>query len=200
MGATKTTKGLRDGALVVLEGLDSAGKSTQGQALANRLGGSGAALNRLHMPSGDTDVTRLVYGAMEGGDLRSSFAQQLLHLACHAEHAGRIAHLRDNGGLLLDRWWWSTWAYGVRSAAVSANERRVLESVIDVVWGDVAADIVFLFLNPFSEDRHNVASVEPAYRQLADAHPDVAVAVPVLDVDGRTEFMLDELEGRGLLL
>lgn len=190
---------LRDGALVVLEGLDSAGKSTQVEALVGKLGRLGSAPNRLHMPSGVSDVTRAVYEAMEDGRLVSPFARQLLHLACHAENASKVAELRDDGGLLLDRWWWSTWAYGVRSADLSDDERRTLEDVIEVVWGKVVADVVFLFLHPFSADRHNVAGLEGSYRELADRHPVVAVVVPEGNVESRTEFMFDELEGRGLL-
>lgn len=184
----------------MLEGLDAAGKSTQVGALVEKLGRLRSAPNRLHMPSGDSDVTRAVYEAMEDGRLVSPFARQLLHLACHAENASKIARLRDDSGLLLDRWWWSTWAYGVRSADLPDGERRALEDVIEVVWGSVVADVVFLFLHPFSTDRHNVAGVESAYRELVDRHPVVAVVVPEGDVEDRTEFMLGELEGRGLLL
>jgi len=199
MNATEPSAVLRDGALVVLEGLDSAGKSTQAEALIERLGRLGSAPNRLHMPSGDSNVTKAVYEAMEDGGLKSPFARQLLHLACHTENASKIAELRENGGLLLDRWWWSTHSYGVCSADLSDRERRALKEVIDVVWGGVAADVVFLFLHPFSADRHNVAGIEAAYRELADRHPDVAVVVAQGDVKDRSEFMLGELAGRGLL-
>lgn len=199
MIAAKSPAGLRDGTLVVLEGLDSAGKSTQLEALVEKLGGSGPAPNRLHMPSGSSDVTRAVYEVMEEGRLVSPFARQLFHLACHAENASKIAELRAAGALLLDRWWWSTWAYGVRSADLSDGERRALEDVIEVMWGRVVADVVFLFLHPFSADRHNVAGLEGAYRELADRHSVVTVVVPEGDVEDRTEFMLGELEGRGLL-
>lgn len=199
MIAAESRAGLRDGALVVLEGLDSAGKSTQVEALVEKLGRLGSAPNWLHVPSGDSDVTRAVYEAMEDGRLVSPFAHQLLHLACHAENANKIAELRHDGGLLLDRWWWSTWAYGVRSADLSNGERRALEDIIEVVWGRVVPDVAFLFLHPFSADRHNVAGVEGAYRELADRHPLVAVVVPEGAVEDRTEFMLGELEGRGVL-
>ncbi|MDP8930526.1 MAG: hypothetical protein M3O70_18640, partial [Actinomycetota bacterium] len=82
MNAAEARVRLRDGVLVTLEGLDSAGKSTQAGALVERLGELGSAPNRLHMPSGDSHVTRAVYEAMEDGRLESPFARQLLHMAC----------------------------------------------------------------------------------------------------------------------
>src|SRR4051794_7388128 len=102
---------LRPGALVVLEGLDRTGKSTQMSAL-RELRWDYPVPIFTHMPSGLTDLTQAIYRLTEAKRIASPLARQLLHLACHAENLGPLDLERREHAVVLDRWWWSTMAYG----------------------------------------------------------------------------------------
>jgi dTMP kinase len=108
---TKRPLRLRPGALVVLEGLDRTGKSTQRNRLAELTWANPTPVFT-HMPSGLTSLTADIYHLTEKAVIQSAWARQLLHLACHAENMPAIADARNHGGVVLDRWWWSTVAYG----------------------------------------------------------------------------------------
>src|SRR5690554_1260672 len=97
------------GAVIVFEGLDQTGKSTQ----LNRLRGSvdAGSIVFAHMPSGFTTFTQRVYRALESETAdekpTSGLAQQLAHLACHAESVPDLKRAAETRSLILDRWWWS---------------------------------------------------------------------------------------------
>src|SRR5437868_1252792 len=102
---------LRPGSLVVLEGLDKTGKTTQRKELAAAPWDPPTPLVT-HMPSGLAELTEAIYQATEHHEIASPLARQLLHLACHAENLPALAEARQERGVILDRWWWSTVAYG----------------------------------------------------------------------------------------
>lgn len=106
-----TSLQLRPGSLIVLQGLDRSGKSTQMKRLS-KLAWAEPRPEFTHMPSGMTDLTKDIYSFTEDRQISSPLAQQLLHIACHAENIELIADARQHHGLFLDRWWWSTVAYG----------------------------------------------------------------------------------------
>src|SRR5258708_36870334 len=102
---------LRPGTLIVLEGLDRTGKSPQADAL-KALRWAEPAPVFAHMPSGLTALTGEIYRLTEHTPITSPLARQLLHLACHAENIDTLARARQTSGVVLDRGWWSTVAYG----------------------------------------------------------------------------------------
>ena len=112
---------LRSGSLVVFEGLDRSGKFTQLSALT-QLSWAELAPVFTHMPSGLTDLTKGVYRLTEDTPINSPLAWQLLHLACHAENIDAVSQARDSGGVVLDRWWWSTVAYGWHGAGLANGD------------------------------------------------------------------------------
>lgn len=192
---------LRPDSLIVFEGLDRSGKSTQIKRLS--------ALDWLvpgprftHMPSGLTDLTRNIYSLTENSQISSPLARQLLHIACHAENIGPIADARVRHGLFLDRWWWSTIAYGWYGAelARSGLNKSVFFGLIESVWSAQQADVVFLFMKPHESDRLNRDEVRRGYVALAAEHESITVAVPPLGPEDTTEFILASLRARELLV
>lgn len=103
--------------LIVLEGLDGAGKSTQVRLLKEYITGSGKELHYLHFPRFDAPV----YGELiakflrgEFGSIESVHPQLVALLFAHdrADAAARIREWLSNGAyVLLDRYVYSNIAY-----------------------------------------------------------------------------------------
>ena len=192
---------LAPGTLVVFEGLDRSGKSTQIDRL-RRLPGWRPAPTFLHLPSGATRLTEAVYRLTESEPITSPLARQLLHLACHAENSRALSAARAGGGLVLDRWWWSTVAYGWYGGDLEAEgvDRAAFLGMIDMVWRAHPADLVFLFTTPYQRDELNRTVVRQGYASLAETHAARTVEVPPGTPDATTDFVLARLLERNLLI
>ncbi|WNV82883.1 hypothetical protein [Umezawaea sp. Da 62-37] len=192
---------LAQGSLVVLEGLDRSGKTTQRDRL-KRLDWITPAPVFTHMPSGLKQLTEGIYRLTEDATISSPLARQLLHLACHAENVSALACARAEGGVVLDRWWWSTVAYGwfAGRLADAGLAESVFFGLIDAVWSQHPANLVFLFTNPYVHDTLNRDEVRDGYSRLAAQYPDVTVQVPVAEPDEVTNFLVTHLRDAGLLL
>lgn len=103
---------------------------------------------------------------------------------------------------MLDRWWWSTVAYGWYAGQLAGTglTEAVFRDVIDSVWAGQPADLVFLFTTPFQHDDLNRDAVARGYADLAAQHATVAVMVPKADIDVTTAFLLRTMRDRGLLI
>jgi dTMP kinase len=190
---------LRPGSLVVLEGLDRTGKSTQRSALETATWDRPAPVVA-HMPSGLTALTRAIYETTERQKITSALARQLLHLACHAENLLALSEARARCGVILDRWWWSTVAYGWFGGGLSEElSQDAFFGAVDMAWGGFEADVIFLFLSTYEEDVHNVSAVSDGYRWLADRLRGGVVEVPAGSKEQISAFLLDELRRRALI-
>jgi len=191
---------LRPGALVVLEGLDRTGKSTQMSAL-QQLRWNDPVPVFTHMPSGLTELTQAVYHLTEAKNIASPLARQLLHLACHAENLGPLDVTRRKRAVVLDRWWWSTLAYGWYGGQLARHgvEEELFKGLIGTVWAGHPADAVFLFTTPHERDDHNRSEVYEAYELLAAENPELTVRVPRLDPMATTAFLVSALRERRIL-
>lgn len=193
---------IQRGAVIVFEGLDQAGKSTQ----LNRLRGSVDAGSTViaHMPSGFTTFTQRVYRALEGETAddkpMSGLAQQLAHLACHAESMPDLKRAAAKRSLILDRWWWSTLAYGWYGGSVkkSGLPESSFKELIDTIWSPITPSIVFVFLEPHHLDRNNAPGVHDGYRALLEEHAECAVVVPIANEEATHSFVTETLLERGL--
>lgn len=192
---------LRPGAVVVLEGLDATGKSTQIEKLkALPWASDGPAF--AHMPSGLTELTTEIYRLTETHVISSPLARQLLHLACHAENMDRLVDARTSRGLVLDRWWWSTIAYGWFGANLEGLgiERSVFEGIVRGVWSRIHADVVLLFNTPHLHDDLNTKDVARGYKKLAEDHAERTVVVPTGTPDEVHKSIYESLVDRGILV
>lgn len=185
---------------VVFEGLDRTGKSTQLEMLREVLDSS--ATTFAHMPSGLTSFTNRVYQALEvsGEGPKSGLAKQLAHLSCHAENIASLIDAAESQSLVLDRWWWSTLAYGWYGGSVeqSGLSESSFQELIQTIWKPIVPSAVFVFLKPHQLDQNNAEGVELGYQTLVAIHDDIAVPVPALKPEATHRFILDELERRGI--
>lgn len=198
----KVELAIRAGAIIVLEGLDQAGKSTQLKRLRGAVDPESTVF--AHMPSGFTTFTRRVYAALEGKSADekplSGLAQQLAHLACHAESVLDLKRAAETRSLILDRWWWSTLAYGWYGGSVkqSGLPESSLKEIINTIWSPIIPSIVLVFLEPLHLDANNTRDVQEGYHSLMEGHSELSVIVPRTDEDETYSFLVETLLARGL--
>lgn len=136
--------------LVIFEGVDAAGKSTICGKYLKGLVHKGVNAKLMAFP-GNTPGTlgHLVYKlhhdvSTVGVDRLTSASLQALHIAAHLDaiESVIVPTLEAGETVVLDRYWWSTWVYGL-CGGVSA---RILESLIDaerIAWGPWLPSVVF---------------------------------------------------------
>lgn len=121
------TRRVAGGLLVVFEGIDGAGKTTQCEMLAARLGSDGWDVARLREPS-DGPYGRRIRALAQSGRESISLQEELeLFLADRRENVcGRIRPALDRGAIvILDRYYYSTIAYqGARGLDPGEIRRR----------------------------------------------------------------------------
>lgn len=140
------------GKLFVFEGADAVGKSTLAEWFATYLRDSGAESTLLSFPGKEAGtlgqhIYDLHHDPVRFGIITAINAAsiQLLHVAAHIDAIeNRIKPLLNEGKtIILDRFWWSTFVYGL-AAGVS---RSVLDGMIEVeraIWKPVQPDRLFL--------------------------------------------------------
>ena len=127
--------------LIVLEGLDGAGKSTQVRKLKEYLESKGA-LDYIHFPRYDAPV----YGGLISAFLRGDFGSnetvhpQLVALIYAEDRHGAVPEIRkslDAGrNVLLDRYVYSNIAYQCAKLSDPAKIEELRKWIIDTEFGD----------------------------------------------------------------
>ena len=145
------TDGSTQGRLIVFEGPDNVGKSTIVEQFTSRLRRTGVHCLQMAFPgSYPGTLGSLVYDLHHDADDLglgeiNPTSLQILHIAAHIDAIeGRILPaLRTGAWVVLDRFWWSTWVYGIASGVPETS----LETMIELErlhWGEVQPDVLFL--------------------------------------------------------
>ena len=142
------------GRLYVFEGPDGIGKSTLAAEFARHLAKNCRVVQMSFPGRDDGSLGRHIYDLHHapnrfGVEKLTTASLQLLHVAAHVDAIeARIVPLLEAGTtVILDRYWWSTWVYGV----VGGARREVLEKMVDLERGLWASDlpaVVFLVTRP----------------------------------------------------
>lgn len=139
------------GKLIVFEGVDGIGKSSLSKEVARRLNDSGITSISLAFPGNDPGTLgHLVYQIHHdlsalGVTSVTALALQTLHVAAHfdAMESRIFPALQGGTWVILDRFWWSTWVYGIHQGIAP----DYLEAIIDAErtrWGSVKPDLLFM--------------------------------------------------------
>ena len=161
------------GKLFVFEGPDGVGKTTLSKAATDLLSAAGQSSQWLSFPGREPGTLgHLVYQVHHQPrqfniDHLTDAAKQALHIAAHLDAIEqRIKPLLASGhNVVLDRFWWSTWVYGV-TAGLDPGFLQALIEVEKLAWRDVAPACIVLVTTNAPRDR---AGEELAtWRTLAD--------------------------------
>jgi thymidylate kinase len=136
--------------LIVFEGVDAAGKSTVCARYLEVLVDHGVIARLLSFPGKEPGTLgNLVYQLHDnpqskGVDRMTSASLQALHIAAHLDAIETVIvpSLEAGETILLDRYWWSTWVYGV----VGHADPKVLRALIEaerLAWGRWQPALVF---------------------------------------------------------
>jgi len=188
-------RGRAPGNLYVVEGPDSVGKTTLAGAFVNRLreaaiparllafpgneaGTLGRHVYRLHHDPAAFDISRIDPSSL-----------QALHVAAHIDAIEHEIRPRVESGetVVLDRFWWSTWVYGIEGGAPPASLHALIE-LEKVHWRTLSPQLIFLVKRhaPFDNLTHR-----ERFRRLTDHYVDLA---------GRTEdFQVHMLSNMGTI-
>jgi dTMP kinase len=128
-------------------------------------------------------------------------ALQLLHVAAHLDVIDRQIRPRVAAGeiVLLDRYWWSTWVYGVLSGTDHGTLRTMIELEREH-WGELHPEAVFLIRRPIESiphaERADFVRQDEQYRAIAANEQDVVELSNAATVEAAVEQVVRELDTR----
>ena len=144
----KTTRGR----LIVFEGVDAAGKTTLCKELCSSLNRECRIVRHCHFPgTRQGTLGELVYrihhshSSEFGVPNIDPCSLQLLHIAAHVDaiESEIKPALRDGEWVVLDRFWWSTYVYGLDDG-VRESQLQLMIDVEKSAWGSILPDVLFL--------------------------------------------------------
>jgi thymidylate kinase len=187
---------------VVFEGVDGSGKTTLANALADYYRTVRPAISLYHgsFPGADPGtlgewVYRLHHQNIPGEigpGVIAAPALQLLHVASHVDAILlRIGPVFRHGGVvILDRYWWSTYAYARRN--LPPDLAWPLVEAERPFWHDLPVPIAIYLTRRLSLKAHEIdseahLSIDAAYHEVVAKERQRSVVVHELENDGSLE-------------
>jgi thymidylate kinase len=196
------------GRLYVFEGLDGSGKTTIARNFCELLNQKNHSTKYFSFPG---HLKGTLGGHIHGlhHDLKSAGLKQinaaslqLLHVAAHIDNIESAILPLINGGewVILDRYWWSTWVYGL-TAGVDRRALRMMVKLESVYWKDLRPTAVFWI----KREILNQNNVGMDYAALVNAYSNLAemerrkYPVHVINNDACLDSALEEIVKRAKL-
>lgn len=187
--------------LFVFEGPNRVGKTTITREVEKRLhmaglacvclsfpgkenGTIGAHIYKLHHDLAHYDVAQL-----------SPLSLQLLHVAAHVDAIERkiLPMISEGAIVLLDRYWWSTWVYGIASG-VPISQLEAIISMERLVWQGIVPTSLFLL----SRQQSSADSIlDDTYKELVKKESDNYPVIAIKNED-TVDSIADEVTRRVL--
>ena len=129
---------VRQGKLYIFEGIDHVGKSTIVNRVKTRLLNNGSDYSSYSYPGNEErSLGALIYQFHHNPEEYIDYplnpsSLQLLHIAAHLDLLERciIPDLKQGKTVLLDRSWWSTFAYGIANGIKRSQIKRITSSEV----------------------------------------------------------------------
>jgi len=169
--------------LFVFEGPNRVGKTTITSEVEKRLHTAGRACVCLSFPGKEhgtlgAHVYKLHHELAHYGVTQlSPLSLQLLHVAAHVDTIEQriLPLIREGKTILLDRYWWSTWAYGI-AARVPASQLEAIIAIEKLVWhGVVPASLFLLSRQQSLAPTPLVDAYKDLVRQESDNYPVITI-------------------------
>ncbi len=168
--------------MIVFEGVDAAGKTTLCNELCEALRKDHKPVRLYHFPGTQQGTLgELVYrihhlhSSEFGVATIDACSLQLLHIAAHIDAIESQIKPAISFGewVILDRFWWSTYVYGLDNG-VQEPQLRLMIEVEKLAWGTIKPEVVFLVDSgiPLRDDETNSLAwqrKQQAYNRLADS-------------------------------
>ncbi len=181
---------------LVFEGADGSGKSSLISQLEKYLQVQFPETNimRAAFPGHDIGTLGQLIYAIHHGELTylrkpNETAMQVLHMAAHIDQIETSFrdHFERGGSILLDRSWWSTYAY----SRLHLSKDRAL-SLVKLEWPfwDTLPPPVYFFLSrktslkPYESDKERHTKLELFYREIIDLEQVKGIEIHILDNNG----------------
>ncbi|MHB8076576.1 nucleotide kinase domain-containing protein [Desulfosporosinus fructosivorans] len=151
------------GKLFILEGIDHVGKTTILSGLCDKLNRAGIPFSKYSLPGKEPDTLgNLVYhlhhsmGEYVNGMI-DPISLQLLHIAAHIDtiNSKILPDLKSGKIVLLDRSWWSTYAYGIANGISKRIIKKLIAPEIDVL-NKVSIGKIFLIKRDIFESEYDI--------------------------------------------
>ena len=162
--------------LVVFEGAEGCGKSTQLDLLAKALRDRGLTVHCTREPGGTplAEHLREVFKTVPGGDTPTVLTELLTIMAARSQHTARVLNaLPRDHWVLCDRYLDSSYVY---QGILGGLPKSYIDSVADPVVGSLLPDLTLVYLAPGSILHQRLAKRIPLAPDRFDGSP-----VPRLD-------------------
>ena len=182
------------GRLVVFEGVDAVGKTSLCNDLCQSLEEMHLPHQRVHFPGKDSGTLgELIYQIHHRQfDMPSvdPCTLQLLHIAAHVDIIETTIKQSVAKGdwVVLDRFWWSTYVYGLDSG-VGQESLELMIEIEKNAWEDLVPDVLLLVdaESPLRDDEANCAAwhrKRELYHQVLDREQDQYCCVVIQTTEG----------------
>lgn len=199
---------MKRGRFVVLEGLDGAGKSSQAEALAERLRKRGLEVALTREPGGTPLAEKIREILLQSSETVHPLAEAMLFLAARREHVDKVISpaLRAGKWVVCDRFTDSTFAYQGGGRGVA---EELLTELCRAAEADAAPDVVYFLESPLSaapsrlflpdsfesENAQFYRRVRDAYMRRAQSAPN-RILIPRKSMREVTAMMMTDLQKR----
>ncbi len=189
--------------LFVFEGADAVGKTGLAKGLLALVRADGYCAEYLSFPGHDpASIGGLVYDIHHNPSSRGisgidPTALQILHVAAHADSIARLIRplLEQGKSVILDRFWWSMWVYGVEYG-VSPSALRHMVALESVLWRPIRPAIVWMITrkSPLRPENSGWRGIQERYMGLAKKQA-AHVTVQIVHNDESLESSLGFIHG-----
>jgi thymidylate kinase len=181
---------LKRGAVFAFEGPDGVGKTTLVSAAEQILKGLSHSVLAVSFPGRAAGTLGAHIYDLHHRPAEHSLraltpdALQVLHIAAHVDTIQSVIrpHVEGGGIVLLDRYWWSTWVYGLLGGVQISSLKRMI-ALERAYWGRLAPQAIFLVTRPSADINPDE---RPAFIQRVREYDKLArqaARSPVLRVD-----------------